>query len=280
LPDIGNTLREARIRRGLTIADVESVTKIRARYLEALEENDFEVIPAPTYVKGFLRTYALLLKLDADALVAEYRSSYEPRNKDDVEVVGAETPARSRGRTARQQQRQKTRRVQRGYILAGVVAVVIIALLAWFGSGRGQQAASLESENLNPPSSSTQLTGGTGTSGTAAALSTTSTSVTASSSSTTSVPVAVTTGENVVLVVNVTEGSCWLVIREDSESGAELYAGTLSAGGQQTFDSAKRYWMMAGRPEVLALTVNGAAYTLSAPAGSFVITEAGVERSR
>ena len=58
MPDIGNTLREARIRKGLTITDVENVTKIRAKYLEALEEDDFEVLPGPTFVKGFLRTYA------------------------------------------------------------------------------------------------------------------------------------------------------------------------------------------------------------------------------
>jgi hypothetical protein len=77
----------------------------------------------------------------------------------------------------------------------------------------------------------------------------------------------------------VTEGSCWLVVREDSESGAEVYAGTLSAGGQQTFDSSKRYWMRVGKPEVLALSVNGAAYTLAAPEGVFVVTEAGIERS-
>ena len=57
MPDIGNTLREARIRRGLSLADVENVTKIRSKYLEALEENDFEVLPGPTVVRGsFART--------------------------------------------------------------------------------------------------------------------------------------------------------------------------------------------------------------------------------
>ena len=67
VPEIGNTLREARIRKGLSIKDVEDATKIRSKYLEALEEDDFEVLPGPTFVKGFLRTYAVFLKLDADA---------------------------------------------------------------------------------------------------------------------------------------------------------------------------------------------------------------------
>jgi transcriptional regulator with XRE-family HTH domain len=252
VPDIGNSLREARIRRGLSINDVEAVTRIRSKYLQALEENDFEVIPGPTFVKGFLRTYALFLKLDADLILSEYRSTYEPRG-DEVATLRTDLTQQPRSRTATERKRKRTRRTQRGYVLAGVAAVVLVALLAWFGAGRGDEAASLESDNLNPPTSTSLVD--------SASVSTT------------------TTGENVVFVVNVTEGSCWLVIREDSEQGAELYAGTLSAGGQQTFDGAKRYWMMAGRPEVLAITVNAVAFTVAPPAGSFTITEAGIERN-
>ena len=76
-----------------------------------------------------------------------------------------------------------------------------------------------------------------------------------------------------------TEGSCWLVVRDDGANGAELFAGTLSAGSQETFDGSKRYWMTVGKPAVLALSVNGAPHTLEEPAGSFVVTEAGVERT-
>lgn len=270
MPDIGNSLREARIRRGLTINDVEAVTKIRSKYLEALEENDFEVIPGPTYVKGFLRTYALFLKLDADLILDEYKSVHEPRTNE-ITTIRTDLTQQPRSRTASERKKKRSRRSHRGYALAGVVAVIAIVLLAWFGSGRGNEAASLDSENLNPPTSTTVAN-------TAGVNTTTTTASEGVATTNTSVAVATTTGQNVVFVVNVTEGSCWLVIREDSESGAELYAGTLSAGGQQTFDGAKRYWMMAGRPEVLAITVNGAAYSVGQPAGSFSITEAGVER--
>ena len=75
--EIGDTLREARSRKGLTLRDVEDGTKIRSRYIQALESDDFEVIPGPAYVKGFLRTYAGFLDLDADLLVNEYRVRYE-----------------------------------------------------------------------------------------------------------------------------------------------------------------------------------------------------------
>jgi cytoskeleton protein RodZ len=62
--EIGNSLREARVRRGIEFAQAELATKIRGKYLRALEEEHFEVLPAETYVKGFLRTYAEYLGLD------------------------------------------------------------------------------------------------------------------------------------------------------------------------------------------------------------------------
>lgn len=77
--EIGNTLREARLRRGLDIADCESSTKIRAKYLRALEEEQFEVLPGPTYVKGFLRTYADHLELDGRLVLDEYESRFVGR---------------------------------------------------------------------------------------------------------------------------------------------------------------------------------------------------------
>jgi hypothetical protein len=84
----------------------------------------------------------------------------------------------------------------------------------------------------------------------------------------------------VTLVVSVGEGSCWLVVREDGENGAEIFAGTLSVGGKQTFDTARQYWMRIGNPEVLSVTVNGSPTTLAAPAGAFVVSGAGVERTQ
>ncbi len=80
------------------------------------------------------------------------------------------------------------------------------------------------------------------------------------------------------MVLTVTEGSCWLVVRENNESGQDLYAGTLSAGGQQSFTTAKRYWVRAGAPEALSISVNGTVHTVTGEAGTFLITEQGVER--
>jgi cytoskeleton protein RodZ len=81
MPSIGESLREARMRQHLDISDVEEQTKIRAKYLRALENEDFGLLPGPTFVKTFLRTYAEVLGLDPHLLVEEYRASFEPSDE-------------------------------------------------------------------------------------------------------------------------------------------------------------------------------------------------------
>src|SRR5688572_10911564 len=77
MPEIGDQLRETRMRNRIDITDVEAATKIRAKYLRALENEEWDLLPGPTFVKTFLRTYADYLGLDARNLVEEYRARYE-----------------------------------------------------------------------------------------------------------------------------------------------------------------------------------------------------------
>ncbi len=102
--EIGTSLREARLRQGLDFAEVELATKIRAKYLRALEDEDFDVLPAQTYVKGFLRSYADYLGLDGQLYVDEYNSRY---------VVGEDEDAPSRPRRASASARAPAGRVAR-----------------------------------------------------------------------------------------------------------------------------------------------------------------------
>jgi cytoskeleton protein RodZ len=99
MPNIGDTLREARMRQHLDIADVESRTKIRAKYLRALENEEFGMLPGPTFVKTFLRTYAEALGLDPQVLVEEYRATYESREESEqLQPLGPTAVARERRR--------------------------------------------------------------------------------------------------------------------------------------------------------------------------------------
>jgi len=125
--EIGNSLREARLRRGIDIAQAEVATKIRGKYLRALEDEQFELLPAQTYVKGFLRTYAEYLGLDGQLYVDEFNSRF---------VAGDEQEPRPRRSNARPQRRN--RRSETNLVLIALAAIVILTVIvfsAWKWSG-------------------------------------------------------------------------------------------------------------------------------------------------
>src|SRR4051812_16686430 len=92
MPAIGATLREARMRARIDISEIESETKIRAKYLRALENEEWDLLPGPTYVKSFLRTYAEALGLDARLLLEEYKLRHERLS--DIELQPIVPPGR------------------------------------------------------------------------------------------------------------------------------------------------------------------------------------------
>ncbi len=120
MPEIGATLREARQRRKVDLMAVEGDTKIRARYLAALEEEAFDVLPGPTYVKSFLRTYAEYLGLDAKLLVEEYKQRYERPTPQELTPFSTNLGSR------------RERRRARGPVVSpgAVIAISVLLLLA------------------------------------------------------------------------------------------------------------------------------------------------------
>jgi cytoskeleton protein RodZ len=88
MPEIGDQLRETRMRNRIDISEVEAATKIRAKYLRALENEEWDLLPGPTFVKTFLRTYADYLGLDARNLVEQYRARYERPSAQELAPFG------------------------------------------------------------------------------------------------------------------------------------------------------------------------------------------------
>jgi transcriptional regulator with XRE-family HTH domain len=81
MPEVGKTLSQARVARGLSLEDCERDTRISKRYLDALEREDWRIFPAPVYSRAFLRTYAQYLGLDAAQLMRSLREQEEPEIK-------------------------------------------------------------------------------------------------------------------------------------------------------------------------------------------------------
>src|SRR2546430_6474825 len=117
------------MRRDVDFAQAELATKIRGKYLRALEEEHFELLPAQTYVKGFLRTYADYLGLDGQLYVDEFNSRF---------VVGADAEVAFRRSSAgRRSRRLETAIVL--LVLATIAIVTVFVIGAWTSSGRQVQ---------------------------------------------------------------------------------------------------------------------------------------------
>jgi helix-turn-helix protein len=129
--EIGNSLREARERQGLGYPEIELATKIRAKYIRALEEEDFTSIPGDAYIRGFLRTYSEYLGLDGDVYVDEYASRFITSWRDEL-------PPKPERRRIRRRERSVERRVVL-LVLAGIVVVAVLVFAAFSipGSGGG-----------------------------------------------------------------------------------------------------------------------------------------------
>jgi cytoskeletal protein RodZ len=242
--EIGNSLRDARVRQGLELSELEIQTKIRAKYLRALEEEQFELLPGDSYVKGFLRTYAERLGLDGQLYVDEYNSRFALSEEP---VVSSRPGRRSR------QARAESHAVL--VALVGIVAVTVLVIAAWrFGSSGDEQ-----SQEPSAPVAETSPSTDT---------------------SPLETPPATTDGPIVELLVTAAKGPTVLEVHQGSAFGRLIWEGTLKKGQSQTFTGVE-LWLQVSRPANLEFKVDGAlveGFTSRKPA-VIVATPDGVERA-
>jgi cytoskeleton protein RodZ len=197
--EIGSSLREARMRQRLELSEVERDTRIRAKYLGALEDERFDVLPGPAYTKGFLRSYADYLGLDAQRFLDEYKTRFAAE-----EELAAAPPLRIRRR----------RFAFAPWLLVLAALAASSAVLAWRLSSNGSHRAT-------PVSRPAQTHATTPAAPPVAPRTATQ-------------PVTVA---RIVLVA--TRGPCWLSVHLGSASGRAVYEGTLGQGRTARFSSTR-----------------------------------------
>ena len=216
---IGTSLREARLRQGLDLLDAETATKIRSKYLQALEDEQFDVLPAPTYVKGFLRNYAEYLGLDGQLYVDEFNSRY---------VQGDDEPGSRLSRGGASAARAQ-RRVESGALvlaLAGIAAAAGLVFLAWKWAGEDAQRVPAVAPRDQPTAVS---------------------------------PPAAPRGKKpwIKLTLTAARGSTELTVyRGAAPTGEPRFDGTLVRNRTMSF-TGLRLWFRAERPGVLRAAING-----------------------
>jgi len=222
--EIGNSLREARLRQGLDFPEVEQATKIRGKYLRALEDEQFDILPGQTYVKGFLRTYSEYLGLDGQLYVDEYNSRYIPDDE--------ETPLRASSTAAV----GRSPRVESSVVLVALAAIGILTALvvvAWrFGSDTPETAIPDFSQQPAAAPSPAPAKKPRKRKPAVARLSVTG-----------------------------ALGDSWMEVHAGSAGGRELYRGTLQAGSTVRFTRSRLY-VLVGRPGNLRFRLNGRVVTV------------------
>jgi cytoskeleton protein RodZ len=217
--EIGSSLREARLRRDLELADVEQATRIRSGQLLALEEDRFDLFSAPFYARSFLRAYAIFLGLDAQLFVDEYNARFpEPEPVAPRRAGGWRRPPQASAQKA-------------AVLLGACILVALVALLAFRSAGRHPKAVA---RSPAPPPRAAHR-------------------VPARSPS----PVAVRRRKPALarVVLTAAHGECWLSVRVGSATGRLLYEGTLSQGGSRRFAS-RLLWIRTGAPWNLSIRLN------------------------
>jgi cytoskeleton protein RodZ len=147
---IGEVLRETRRRRETELAEVEAATRIRPRYLRAIEAEEWDALPGGVYTRGFIRTYASFLGLDGERLAEDYRETVEGASREWPLVQDAVAPAKPAG-TARRRRAGGRRLPAPGWLAAAaVIAVAVLAIVALPGGG-GESGSRTGAEKRSNP---------------------------------------------------------------------------------------------------------------------------------
>ncbi|MBO8167707.1 MAG: helix-turn-helix domain-containing protein [Thermoanaerobacteraceae bacterium] len=247
---IGELLTRIRKKKDLTLRDVEQATKIRIKYLQALENEDYDEIPGEVYVIGFLRTYCRFLGLDADVVVREYKEQTRAQQLAETETKAeetAETTGSHRGKA-----------VPISKIVVPLVAILILAFLGIMIVNHGilqPDTVSTEQENVGQeqelPGSVVNDTGLDSTPVTGAEEEHVEEKQ-VQEENTAKQEELVSEGVNVEFLIE--EGKCWIEVKSDDQV---IYRGLLTGPVVKEFHADKRMEVVFGNAGVVRVTVNG-----------------------
>lgn len=243
---IGERLRNAREARGLSLAAAEHLTRIRAVFLQALEEEEFDRLPGRIYARGFLRTYAAVLGLDPEDLQDAYPGAFDVPAQPIVGTPPAEIPIRPAAPPSR---------AKRIATYVAVVLFVVIGVLGYIGytqfrqfsgpvapapAGSPSPAARVPGLPQQPPRESgrSQPPGKTGGGPAAEPL----------ADRLRPVPFG-----GVVAEVRAT-GTSWVRVIAD---GTRVFEGFVREGDRYTWRAIARLTLRVGKPSVVDILVNG-----------------------
>lgn len=270
---IGARLRQLREEKALTLKDVQAETKIRQKYLEALEDGDESQFPGEVYLKGFLRSYGNFLGLDGIALVNEFKAWKESQAP--PEPVAQEPPPRRKGRTVLVRLRRSAtpeprlrshgeERSSRGFwskLLTVLTVLVLFSAAIILAVGAGVYFARRNSDvPMMNAASGKDAAGGEKNPPITEPVTSPQTpekpkvKVIELERRSDRVRYQVIGADRLEVSVETAEGECWVQV---VTGGRVVYEGVLRTRDVQTWSDASEIRIRAGNPGILLFTVNG-----------------------
>jgi cytoskeletal protein RodZ len=265
--ELGNNLRQAREAKGLTLEQAEEATKIRSAYLQALEEERYDLMPAPVYVKGFLKNYAQFLGLDAKEIVSLYQQPTVSPATTSVPTL-LDQPLEPVG-------------VRQWWPLLLIPAIIAAVAVGWWGYQRYFGATptptptatpstlptAAPSDTAVPPSPTVSSAMANSASATPSPTHTVRPTATSSATPTASpTPTAI----SLQLSVEVVGDRSWLLVQGD---GQRLFAGILEPGAKDSWTARERIALRSGNAGAIRVTLNGEDLGLFGEVGQVVEKE-------
>jgi transcriptional regulator with XRE-family HTH domain len=214
---IGATLREARQRRGLSLDDVQQSLHFRVRYLTALEEEHWDLLPGEAYTKGFLRTYADFLGLDGTLFIDEFNERIAGEEEQSI-VPESLAPRRRRSRVLIR-------------TIVGVFAIAFVVFAAAAGRPSSSPATHVDAAAAATPKPAVQR-------GMPVA------------------PVVLPAHPTpVAALIRATKARSWLSVRVGGPDGKELFRGFLNRGHELSYPLGSNVWVRIGRPHAVVVTL-------------------------
>lgn len=244
--EIGSLLKQTRVTKGYSLEEIEEATKIRARYLEAIENEEFDLLPGQVYVIAFLRNYARYLGVNDDELVQQYKEQFAG-----AKAAAQELPADKDVAKDKRKKRNNGKPRYLKYLIAAAVVGLIFAIASIYkayvsGSDLAKQPNVVHKNNqvepvvpkinneppeTNQPAQQEKVING------------------------------------VELVLNVTKAKCWMRIDVDGEKAFE---GTVNVGDTKEFNGKESIDIILGNAGVVEVKYNGENLGTLGPNGEVV----------
>jgi cytoskeleton protein RodZ len=263
--EIGEILKAKREEKGLSLADIEQATKIRTRYLEAIEEGDLSAIPGMVYARGFIKSYAEFLGLDGQALLDQYRTDSpveEPVEKEESE------PAKTVANTPRGLKKSNLwTQLAMGIGVVGIMMIVYMALVHHSSSepspSQPQEATTQQNAAKQESASPSETAPKTDAEKTKPEEKQTPLEPVSKSSGNSFYKVK---GKNITVQVTAPRGANWMQVVAD---GKIIASETLQKGSSRTFSAGSQLDLITGNSPAIDVTVNGQPVALEQVLGRY-----------